>query len=142
MTNLITYEHGSDDITMFIQDCIKEGNNYLGSNAQPFGIKPNLFAIKWTLDVATPTYDEEGNLIGWNKKVSEMVEADPGEVIDPTSEEDFRKAIKMRSFLADKSYQDVENYIDSHVTNLTEAKSYLKLLSKIVLGIIKMMDKV
>ena len=142
MTNLITYEHGSDNITMFLQNCIKEGNNYLGTNAQLFGVKTHLFAVKWTLDTATPTYDAKGNIIEWDKKVSEMAEADPGEIIDPISGEDYRKAIKVRSFLADKSYEDVENYIDSYVTNLASAKAYLKLLSKIVLGIIKMMDKV
>jgi hypothetical protein len=42
--------------------------------------------------------------------------------------------------LADKTYAQVENYVQNNVTNLAEAKDFLKLHARITLAIIKRLD--
>ena len=44
------------------------------------------------------------------------------------------------SGIADMTYEELDTYIDNNVTNLAEAKTYLKKLSKVVLAMLKKQD--
>ena len=50
--------------------------------------------------------------------------------------EDSKAKIKL-SGIADMTYAQLDTYIENNVTNLAEAKTYLKKLSKVVLAILK-----
>lgn len=47
-------------------------------------------------------------------------------------------ALKLE-WIGDKTFQQVDDYIDSNVTNLSEAKAFLKVLAKVVLANLKLM---
>lgn len=44
------------------------------------------------------------------------------------------------SAISGMTYAQLDTYIDNNVTNLAEAKQYLKKLSKVVLAIVKWLD--
>ena len=44
------------------------------------------------------------------------------------------------SAISEMTYAQLDTYIDNNVTNLAEAKQYLKKLSKVVLAIVKWLD--
>lgn len=44
------------------------------------------------------------------------------------------------SDISGMTYAQLDTYIDNNVTNLAEAKQYLKKLSKVVLAIVKWLD--
>ena len=44
------------------------------------------------------------------------------------------------SAISGMTYAQLDTYIDENVTNLAEAKQYLKKLSKVVLAIVKWLD--
>lgn len=82
--NCIIYKKNSDEIHYFIRDCIKDGNNYIGTNRKVYGIKSQHFDIKWTDDEIDPiiVFDEEekkNKIVGWKKNVSEV-----NEITEPT----------------------------------------------------------
>ena len=53
-----------------------------------------------------------------------------------TKLEDSRTAIGLAN-IADMTYAELDTYIQNNVTNLAEAKQYLKKLSKVVLAMLK-----
>jgi hypothetical protein len=65
---------------------------------------------------------------------TDAVEWTPDEIA--TQYEDSRAALAL-SNIADMSYAELDDYIDDNVTNLAEAKQYLKKISKAVLAMIK-----
>ena len=65
---------------------------------------------------------------------------DSGEEFDPSEIESTHNAAKdaiKLSGMAELTYKQLDTYIDNNVTNLAEAKKYLKNLSKVVLAILK-----
>jgi len=136
--NLIIYKN--NEIKYFVKDCIKQKNNFLGSNIKLYGIKSIHFDFKWTRDKLNPILENE-EIIGWNKNADEVTEEKENREIKEVTEEDYREAVKIRNELAKLSYNQVDNFVENNVTDLKSAKEYLKKLSKIVLAIIKMQDK-
>ncbi len=70
---------------------------------------------------------------------AENLEADAGDWTPDevaTKLEDSRAAIEL-SNIADMTYVELDAYIQDNVTNLAEAKQYLKKLSKVVLAMLK-----
>jgi hypothetical protein len=65
---------------------------------------------------------------------------DSGEEFDPSEIEsthnEAKDAIKL-SGIAKLTYKQLDAYIDNNVTNLAEAKNFLKKLSKVVLAMLK-----
>ena len=142
MINCVIYKKSNNDIQYFIQNCYQQGNDFFGSNLKLRGINLSLFSILWTNDTANPILDPTtGQITGWDKKMSELVLSSEKMEIKKTADTDYRAAIKIRQFLADKTYADIDNYIDANVTDLQSAKAFLKQLSRIVLAITRMMDK-
>ncbi len=135
MPNAILYKHGSDEISYFVKDCLRKGNDFIGSNCKLIGIKPSHWAIKWTEDIVNSV---GGN---WDKTVSEIYNTNKYFEINKPSESDFRAAVKIREEIAGLTYNQLDNYIDKHVIDLISAKQYLKKLSKAILAITKIMDK-
>jgi hypothetical protein len=138
--NCAIHRIGSDQISFFVLNCVRRGNDFSGENIKLQGIKPVHWAVKWTEDAARPVLDSDGQTVGWDRKVSELAEAAGAVEIEPTSDADYRAALKIRSELAALTYSQVENYVAANVTDLASAKAYLVKLSKVVLGIIRMMD--
>jgi len=48
--NCAIHKNGRDEIERFVRDCVRQGNDFLGSNLKLYGVKPHAFAWKWTLD--------------------------------------------------------------------------------------------
>jgi len=136
--NIILYKNNSDKIEHFIKDCIKKGNNFIGSNKKIYGIKN--IEYKWTNDELNPIIID-GEIIGWIESVSDINEELEDGEIKPVTETEYREAIKIRKQIADLTYNQIDNYIENNVTDLPSAKLYLKKLSAVVLSIIKMHDK-
>ena len=136
--NIIIFKDGSDDIIHFIRECIKKDNNFTGLNFKLCGLNLAKYKYMWTDDEAE-LIDPDSTI--YDKKVSDMTESsDTCEVIiHPRSEK--REAEKKKAFLSALTYNQVDHYIDNNVTNLAEAKEYLKKLSSVVLGIIKIIDE-
>jgi hypothetical protein len=72
-----------------------------------------------------------------NSKLDIDEEYDPAEI--ETNYNDAKSAIAL-SDIAGMTYAELDTYIDNHVTNLAEAKTYLKKLSKVVLAMLKYLD--
>ena len=136
--NIILYKNNSDKVEHFIRDCIKRGNNFIGSNKKIYGIKN--IEYKWTNDELNPIIID-GEIIGWIESVSDINEELEDGEIKPVTETEYREAIKIRKQIADLTYNQIDNYIENNVTDLPSAKLYLKKLSAVVLSIIKMYDK-
>jgi len=138
--NCAIYQHDSDKIEHFVLNCVKQGNDFIGSNCKKYGIKPTHWSVKWTDDVANPIFDEE-NQIGWDKKVSELNGIDDSIDIIKTTIDDVQEAVMIRRQLSTTTYKEIDQYVESNIIDLPSAKMYIKKLSKVVLAIIKMMDK-
>lgn len=132
--NAVIHKIGSDEIKYFVQDCVKEGNNFFGSNIKLIGIKPRHWSVVWTEDVVEPIGD------GWNKKVSELNHSTETIELAKTDQIEYSKAVKIAKFLSSKTYAQAENYINNNVTDLATAKSYLIDLSKVVLALMKIVN--
>ena len=139
MANVAIHRNGSDEIQHFIVDCIVIGNKYIGSSKTVSGIKPQHFVAMWTNDIANPILDD-GIIIGYDKKVSELTPCASGAEVFKTDKESYQKAVKVRAHIANMTYFEIDEYIDKNVKELSDAKDYLKKLSKVVLSIIKMQD--
>ena len=136
--NVIICKKGSDEIVYFVEDCIQDGRNFIGANTKLYGVKEHLFDIKWTDDTVEPILNKEEKQIGWAKTASQIIETEvPGTVILQTTEEEYRRAFEKLTLLSNMNYNQLDTYIDNHVTDLPEAKIYLKKLSKVVLALIK-----
>jgi len=140
--NVILYLHDSNKIRHFIRDCVKRGNSYTGSNYRVFGCKPKFYSIIWTEDEVNPILDAESQIIGWDKKVSEIIPSSNSPVEKGnTTPKEYSEAFKIRQLLDKMSYQDVEDYVNLNITDLNSAKSYIIKLSKVVLALARIMDK-
>ena len=143
--NVILYKNGSNEISFFIKDCIKRGNNFYGSNTN---IASKRMEVKWTNDIITPIFNtvkivdkDIENIIGWDKTVDEVKEEPENREIKEVSEQEYREAVKLRKVVSDLTYIELDNYIENNVIDLPSAKTYLKKLSKVVLALSRMVDK-
>jgi len=139
--NCIIYQHGSNKIKYFLEDCINKDRDFIGLNCKLYGVKPIHWAVKWTNDIVNPINDEDGKQISWDKTVDQVNETQEKTEIKKITNEEYREAIKFRQKLADLKFNQIDAYIDNNVVSFEEAKDYLKQLSKVVLGIIKMIDR-
>lgn len=138
--NCAIFMNGSDMIDHFVRNCVQRGNDYLGDNSKLYGIKTAHWSVKWTEDDATEVKDRDGNVMGWDKTVSQLAASTDRDEIKAVSEKEYRAAFKIRRQLSEMSYADIETYINANVTDLTSAKAYLIKLSKVALAMAKMMD--
>lgn len=128
-------------ILYFIKDCIRDGSNFLGSNMVVTGVNLTGLSVKWTDDETFPNMDAKGEVTGYDKTAAELAESPiPGPEIRRPDHLTWADAVAKRAELADLTVAQLDTYIDANVTDLASAKTYLKKLSKVVLGIIKMMD--
>jgi len=142
MSNAAVYETGSNDISYFLMSCTKTGNKYVdGVTGGSVSVSSALFSVKWTEDAADRVLDGKGNRIGYNKKVSDLIECGPGAVRDKTSKADSERAVRIRNKLTSITYSQAENYIDKNVTDLESAKEFLKKLSKAVIAMARIEDE-
>ena len=71
--NLAIYPHDSEEIVFFLLNARKTGpHDYAGDNLRLAGMKPQLWAFLWTDDATEPIRNVEGDIIGWNKRVSDL----------------------------------------------------------------------
>lgn len=136
MANLVLYRKGSSNISFFIQDCIKDGNNFEGSNISLSGVKLNLFDYIWTNDIVNSSSS------GFDKNVSELVVApstDNTHRNKPTRNE-FKDSLKMRENISSFDFYEIDTYVDNNVIDLDSAKNVLKHFGKIILALCKEMD--
>ena len=75
MANCAIFEKGKDKITHLIIDCVQLGRNFKGSNMKVSGVKEHIFDTKWTEDIAHVILNDQGEIIGYDKKISELTDA-------------------------------------------------------------------
>lgn len=140
--NAVLHIHGSDDIRHFIADCVRKGSLYIGSNCKVGGVKSKFYNVVWTADTTNPIMDSEGEIVGWDKRVSEMNPVANGEVgLADMDHLEYQEAFKIRKLLDKMSYQDVEDYINTNVVDLNSAKVFMIRQSKVILALAKIIDK-
>lgn len=139
--NIAIHKHDSDEIRWFLKDCVKNGRLYVGSNAK-VAINPKHWTATWTDDDVNPVLDSDGEIVGWDKKVSDLTKSanHPVEKSRATHKE-YQEAFRIRQLLDRMTYQGVEDHIESNITDLASAKVFLKRLSKVVLALAKIVDK-
>ena len=59
--NCIVFEIDSEEITYFVKDCLKQDNDFKGSNVKLYGIKPEVWEWKWITAELTPNPDDSFN---------------------------------------------------------------------------------
>ena len=133
--NAAIHKIGSDEITYFVRDCVKRGNNYVGSNKKLVGIKSQHWQVVWTEE------DITGSDNNWSKKVSELNHSSQMVELTKGGPVEYSRAVGIMDFLSTKTYQQVEDYINLNITDLQAAKSYLVDLSKVVLALIKIVSE-
>ena len=141
MSNVALCPKGRDEITHFLVDAWRDGNKFISSQGQSVTIKPSVFDILWTDDPAEPVLNEEGDRIGWNKKPSELVLVSGGTEIANVTGQDYLEALKRREVISNMTYAQVEDYINQNVTDLASAKTMLATLGKVLLAVIKLIDR-
>lgn len=129
MSNLVLYEKGSSTISFFIEDCIKDENNFEGSNISLKGVSLSRFDFIWTNDSI--------NLIDKNKfdkNISEIITVSSSEnthILRPNRDE-FKKSIKILERITQFNSSQIENRINNNIVNLETAKEELISLSKVI----------
>lgn len=48
MAHAIIYKIGSDNIFQFVENCVQDGSNFIGSKRKILGVKLDIFSVKWT----------------------------------------------------------------------------------------------
>lgn len=144
MSNLAVYKKGSNEIRYFLRDCVKDGNDLLGSNKKVFGIKSRHWDLLWTEDDVLEIRNDEGRIIAYNKSVSELipiVDASLCAEVQNTEHAEYAQALRIRKLIESLSYNELETYIQDNVTDLASAKQYLIKLSKVVLALGKVVNR-
>ena len=137
--NIVISHKGVDEIAHFLTDAIitkgthPDGWNFISPAGKRYGLKTYHWDWKFTPDTATFT---EG--VGWNKKPSEMATAKGTEIAKPTDQE-YIAALDRLMDLANKSFAQVDAYIETTVTDLSSAKTVLKMMAKVELALIKIL---
>jgi hypothetical protein len=137
--NVIIYEKGSNKVKHFIKNCVKDKRGYVGDNKR-VQISESLFDVVWTEDDLVPTFGAGGEILEWSKQVGEVIPSNEAVIRGSTSQQEYAVAIKIREFISTKSYQQVDNYIETNVTDLASAKVLLKELAKVILALSKIVD--
>ena len=108
MANCIIYQNGSDDVVYFIKDCVRKGNNFTGVNIKLTGIKPLNWSFAWVEDDLKAEFDEDGNMIGWNKTVSECSVSNEKTEVDELTHLEYEEALKQKFALSYETNEDLE----------------------------------
>ena len=144
MANCAISIKGSDIITHFITDCIQSNRDFKGSNISLYGLKDRLFDVTWTTTIPTPIFDSVGNIIGYNKKVSDLVRAnehngivvDDYEGVDRVTKdkikkkytiEDEIKILRLKLTGDSKLFDEYNKFVNDTVNEAKLFKSTLKL---------------
>ena len=137
MSNCAKYIKDLDVIEQFFIDAYKVEVNdetvlIIGGDGSKCSMRLALYAFKWTDDIASPVFDEQGIQIGYDKKVSDLTETADSTSIKQISRSELRLAIKNVEWLQSKTQDQIDIYIEDNVIDLSSAKQFLKMLSKFV----------
>ena len=136
MGNVAIYKKGANNISFFIKDCIKDGNNFDGSNCKLHGIKLNLFDYIWTNDDVDLVDNQ------FNKNVSELTIASSTDNThrNKPTRNDYKDSLKFREKISSYDFSQIDSYVDNNVTDLESAKTVLKYFGKCILSLCKEID--
>lgn len=124
----IVYEISTGNIKYVVEDCTKKGKKLWGSNMFTT-INEDLFGVGWV-----------DSFIEGPDNINQVeLSTESNEIIIPTKEE-VVTAVQLRKAIDTMSYQELEDYIEANVTDLASAKVFIKLLSKVVLALCKIVD--
>lgn len=142
MSNCIIFNKKNNKIFCFIKDCIiKNDNNFIGSNCKIYGVKLHLFDYVWTDEEINEVYDQNQKCIGFNKNVNEIrIIENKNRVKNRVDHIKYGKAIETKNIIANMSNQQIEDYIESNVTDLNSAKQILKIFGRVILALSRQID--
>jgi hypothetical protein len=135
----VIYRKGTNKIHYVVKNCIRQGRKFVGDNMK-VGVNLKLFDVMWTEDDINPIMNQEDEIVEWDRDVSDLTPStNITEVIKPTKA-DFITAMKMRKLIDNLTYQELENYVETNITDLASAKDFLKTLAKVTLALCKIVD--
>lgn len=133
--NCTTHKKGSNVIASFVKEArLQNKRDLVGSNYKLTGLNLNVFDFFWTEDEATPIYNPEGNIIGYEETIDQLTPASDENIVDEIDIPTTNRAIKELKKIAGKSYSQVDTYVESNTVEDT-----LKYFGKILLGLCKLM---
>jgi hypothetical protein len=137
------------DGTVFrvVKNAIRKGKRVEGDNGRWEG-KPELFDLIWTEQELTPIFKEDNKsgvqeFIGYKETKSDITPTPPPKGCEQPENLNRGQRIAMLERLedlADKDFNDIDDYINNNVTNLAEAKAFMKTQAKVTLAIIKLLQ--
>lgn len=134
----VIYVKNSNKIECVIKNCVRRGRHFIGDNMK-ISINPKLFDVLWTDDDINPIMNRS-EIVGWDKKVSDVTPSSDVTEIKAPTKSDFIAAMKIRKLVDNLTYQELEAYIENTITDLASAKEFLKTLSKVTLALCKIVD--
>lgn len=140
MSNLSICIKGSNKILYFIKDCIKNNNNFIGSNIKLLGVKVDQFDFIWTDDNINIIEDNNSNFVDYDKTSNQLVPISENLSIDKITHKEYIESLKIRKQISDLNYQQIEQYIDNNVSDINSAKEILKMFGKVILSLCKQID--
>ena len=97
--------------------------------------EPTKSRLSWLL-----TLPEDGEIIGWDQDVSDLIPSTDITEIKSLSRNEFKTAFKLRKLIDNMSYQELDDYIETNVVDLASAKVFIKTLAKVTLALCKLID--
>jgi len=125
--NAILYQKGSNEIVYFVKDCVKHGNDFIGSNMKLYGCKS--FEVLWT-------EDEEVKGQKLNKIKSSVSKTERRSI----NVQEYQASVKIIQLLDDITFTNLEKHIDTSITDLETAKSFIKLMAATLKAVIEIQN--
>lgn len=143
MLNCAIYKTETGQIVDFIRDCTRDGNNFTGSNVRLFGRKLTGLSVRWTEDDAVPVVNPDGEITGWIPATVDQLIEGAGvrpEIVKMDQASIAALIIRLKDIVG-MTFQELDDHIDTAVTDLPSAKVYIRRLSKVVLALGKILEQ-
>jgi len=144
--NCAIYETATNKIIWFIRDCVRLGLHFSGDVHIRLKNLDDI-TVKWTTDDTQPVveifqlppdFTRTGKRrVGYDKTADQLTDAGSGPEITKLDKPGISDAILKLNDVADMTYSDLTNYINTNVTDLPSAKTYITKLSLAVLALMK-----
>ena len=115
MPNLILCAKGKEEVTHFVENAIKKGNDVFGDNIKLSGVKEKTWDFIWTDDVLKEIKIED--TISYAEKRSDVTSIERKRIIHTISKTDIKNLVD----LADSKTKLTEEEQDFYIKSLTKA---------------------
>ena len=128
-------------IRRVVTNAVRKQKRIEGENGSITG-KWHLFDLIWTSQAPTPIYDDDGHLTGYQETASDLTPETPESFRDKPDGLTLGQKNSMLGHLEDLatfSFSDIDDFVNN-ISNLAEAKQFMKRLAKVQLAMIKLIE--